>query len=86
VETPELFPGSERVVNSRSHARLRRLQSDRKCAKVGRALVEYIYENNRPMMDAVIADFMFYGRSGNWSLSDDGVLSYDRAIFNTGTE
>jgi hypothetical protein len=69
-------------VNSRSHARLRRIQLVRKCARVQRALIEYIYTKNRRMFDAMVAD-MALGIPGTWSLDEEGLLTYKRAIFNT---
>ena len=65
-------------MNSRSHARLRRIQWDRKIARIYRRLVEFIYEENRPMIEAAIEDMTLYGSYGRWSVSDDHVLTYDR--------
>jgi hypothetical protein len=65
-------------MNSRSHSRLRRIQMDRKVASIYRRLVDFIYEENRPMLEAAIEDKMLYGVMGRWSVSDDHVLTYDR--------
>jgi hypothetical protein len=64
-------------MNSKSHARLRRLQVNRQITRVWVRLIDFICENNRQMFDAMIEDCLL-GRTGRWSMSDDGVLTYDR--------
>lgn len=70
-------------MNSRKHSRLRRIQMHRRTARVMRKVFAYVYENNRPMIEAAISDQAIYGHIGCWSISDDGVLTYERVTDNT---
>jgi hypothetical protein len=67
-------------MNSRRHARLRKIQVERKCERVMRGLIEFIYEQNRPMIEAARTDVFIYGKVGRWTLSDDHVLTYEQIM------
>lgn len=64
-------------VNSRKHSRLRRIQRNRRCDRVFRALVKFVNEKNSPIIAYAQRDLLLYGVMGKWSIGDDFVMTYD---------
>jgi hypothetical protein len=66
------------AMNSRKHAKLRRLQTNRKCRKIIWRLGNFILEKSPQMISAAQEDLILYGRTGAVTLDEDGLLSYWR--------